>query len=387
VRARTIAGADRSTRGVSRTTKPTVAFPLREPTRSERADALAAQRLAPQAQHLGRRVRLTAALALVSAEAHARARAQSARISHRASAAEFRQSFHQTLVALHEDGIIVRQRRRIAALATEDRGSEGRGTEPDNVVRLPRDWLGPRDELVPFGPRASSDSPPWSAEDHGGGGAPSADDFWGGAEVPHGPVAEGAAVWPENEGAVASRSRARTSGVRRPRLGWVTGAPAAALVIALVVSLGVFSRGGGPASRPGAGVGAGSLLGAAGTELGHARIVLHLALGYRGVAARAVPHQRSAIPRARARGAGAGSSAPAARSPAGPSSSSGSSSTYSAPAVHYAPATTTSTSTPAPAAPAPGSASTARSGGGSGSGSAAGPTGQGALVGPASCSC
>jgi hypothetical protein len=39
------------------------------------------------------------------------------------------------------------------------------------VVRLPRDWLGPREELVPFGPRAPSEDteePP-----------PSAEDFWG----------------------------------------------------------------------------------------------------------------------------------------------------------------------------------------------------------------
>jgi hypothetical protein len=35
-------------------------------------------------------------------------------------------------------------------------------------VRLPRDWLGPRDELVPFGPRADPPASP-----------PSADDFWG----------------------------------------------------------------------------------------------------------------------------------------------------------------------------------------------------------------
>lgn len=37
-----------------------------------------------------------------------------------------------------------------------------------NVVRLPRDWLGPREELIPFGPRAS-ESP----------AAPSPSDFWG----------------------------------------------------------------------------------------------------------------------------------------------------------------------------------------------------------------
>ena len=56
---------------------------------------------------------------------------------------------------------------------------EGRHTESGeqearprtNVVRLPRDWLGPRDELVPFGPRASSED----AEEP----PPTAEDFWG----------------------------------------------------------------------------------------------------------------------------------------------------------------------------------------------------------------
>lgn len=41
----------------------------------------------------------------------------------------------------------------------------------DNVVRLPRDWLGPRDELIPFGP---------SADFKDDSALPSsADDFWG----------------------------------------------------------------------------------------------------------------------------------------------------------------------------------------------------------------
>jgi hypothetical protein len=56
---------------------------------------------------------------------------------------------------------------------------EGRNTETGeqearpraNVVRLPRDWLGPREELVPFGPSASSEG----TEEL----PPSAEDFWG----------------------------------------------------------------------------------------------------------------------------------------------------------------------------------------------------------------
>ena len=43
------------------------------------------------------------------------------------------------------------------------------GAQPaEKVVRLPRDWLGPREDLVPFGPRASAPETP-----------PSAADFWG----------------------------------------------------------------------------------------------------------------------------------------------------------------------------------------------------------------
>ncbi len=44
--------------------------------------------------------------------------------------------------------------------------------QPDKVVRLPRDWLGPREHLVPFGP-----SEPTRGESELDGFAP--DDFWG----------------------------------------------------------------------------------------------------------------------------------------------------------------------------------------------------------------
>jgi hypothetical protein len=48
------------------------------------------------------------------------------------------------------------------------------GQRRTNVVRLPRDWLGPREELVPFGPRAGSRAPdePPSTDDPA---APTAD--------------------------------------------------------------------------------------------------------------------------------------------------------------------------------------------------------------------
>ncbi len=54
----------------------------------------------------------------------------------------------------------------------EESGTRTGMTESeDNVVQLPRDWLGPREELVPFGPRARPDD---SADD-----ALAANDFWG----------------------------------------------------------------------------------------------------------------------------------------------------------------------------------------------------------------
>jgi hypothetical protein len=52
---------------------------------------------------------------------------------------------------------VVRQRRSANRVETEGRhGDEGTSEAhaESNVIRLPRDWLGPRDELVPFGPPA-----------------------------------------------------------------------------------------------------------------------------------------------------------------------------------------------------------------------------------------
>lgn len=62
---------------------------------------------------------------------------------------------------------------------------QGRGREPgDNVVRLPRDWLGPREELVPFGPPAEPEAEPGAdgAEPADSGVPPSAHDFWDGGD-------------------------------------------------------------------------------------------------------------------------------------------------------------------------------------------------------------
>jgi hypothetical protein len=117
---------------------------------------------------------------------------------------------------------------------TESQGTTRGDTDRDNVVHLPaRDWLGPREDLVPVGPAKHADSPP----------AP--DDFWGedsaslqdALRAPAAPevVHEGASSARGNETTVSAR--------RRPQLAvfawrrWLAvGAVAAAVgVVALVV--------------------------------------------------------------------------------------------------------------------------------------------------------
>lgn len=58
-------------------------------------------------------------------------------------------------------------------METEGPQTEQGNAGHDNVVRLPRDWIGPREELIPFGPAADRQA----AEDDSA--PPSAADFWG----------------------------------------------------------------------------------------------------------------------------------------------------------------------------------------------------------------
>jgi hypothetical protein len=92
------------------------------------------------------------------------------------------------------------------------------------VVRLPRDWLGPRDELVPFGPRASSED----AEEP----PPTAEDFWGerSASIHDALQAPADSIDPP------AGTQARRRFDRRPRAAAVGG-----LAVALVVLIGVVS--------------------------------------------------------------------------------------------------------------------------------------------------
>jgi hypothetical protein len=120
----------------------------------------------------------------------------------------------------------------------EGRQTEAGATESptgDNVVRLPRDWLGPRDELIPFGP--SADSADESAS------PPTADDFWGEDSSSIQTAVEAPAFVDPGWGA-ASRARAREGFHTRARAVWVLGGVAAALLITLAVV------GGGSSPKP-----------------------------------------------------------------------------------------------------------------------------------------
>lgn len=127
-------------------------------------------------------------------------------------------------------------------------GTGGDGAE--NVVRLPRDWVGPPEELVPMGSRARARE---AEEPTGADTAQAADDFWGGgggaiqsAIQPSTRLAEPPASHPAS--AEPPRRRVRTRGRRlrlRPR----------AVVIALAVccvagiaALGFAEDGGRPAA-------------------------------------------------------------------------------------------------------------------------------------------
>jgi hypothetical protein len=124
---------------------------------------------------------------------------------------------------------------------TDDRRSEGGGDQDQqqaNVVRLPRDWLGPREELVPIG--AAGGGPPRSASDPEAGAPrvwpPTAHDFWGedsaalhdAMQAP--PEAEQSVAWTAEHARSIPRPRPRT-------LRWAAAVTASAAALALVVSL------------------------------------------------------------------------------------------------------------------------------------------------------
>jgi hypothetical protein len=69
-----------------------------------------------------------------------------------------------------------RKKRSANRVDPDGRQTADGSTLDDNVVRLPRDWLGPRDELIPIGSSANEQS---RRADEGLELPPTANDFWG----------------------------------------------------------------------------------------------------------------------------------------------------------------------------------------------------------------
>jgi hypothetical protein len=147
-----------------------------------------------------------------------------------------------------------------ARLKLEDREAKGgrdrtAAPEAENVVRLPREWLGPREELVPFGPsaRAAGGDSDDSRRHEPAGPAP---DFWGegsavlqdAIETPAEADVVSEAVEEPRQKRPALRQRAGT-GARR----WQTRVVAAAALVVCAVAGTVMlaSEGPQPAARIG----------------------------------------------------------------------------------------------------------------------------------------
>ena len=233
-------------------------------------------------------------------------------------------------------------------------GREGEGQ--DNVVQLPRDWLGPREELVPFGPRAWAQdvSADPAAEEEG---AFAADDFWGeNSESLHtavrGPVVTSTAEATPGGLPAAQATAAPVIDAMvkpsRPAFSLRIPVAAAVVVVATVAAVAVLVLSGG--ARPGgappviaAGANAevltGHLSSTAGTIDAGVRRLASLRLNpvrrqHRHPAARRVPH-RVAAPGAGAVGASSGGGA----APSMPAPTVSSSTQSSAPSSTNAPAT------------------------------------------------
>lgn len=125
-----------------------------------------------------------------------------------------------------------------------DEGAEA--PEGDNVVRL-TDWLGPREEFVPFGSRADA------SDQAAAGSVPTAEDFWSETSAavqdaltaPHHAPAPGhlsrasaAAMWSQRRAQLAASRAPRATGRRRRPLAALSVLAAAALAAVFAVGLG-----------------------------------------------------------------------------------------------------------------------------------------------------
>lgn len=117
---------------------------------------------------------------------------------------------------------------------TRTGGSESGSNDAGNVVRIPRDWYGPREELVPFGPQVSEDPPePLDANSFWGEGASPVHDA---VAPPDEPTDDGATELPAH---VPDRFRLR-GGARTAAL--VASLAVGAVVVGVLTSLGGASR-------------------------------------------------------------------------------------------------------------------------------------------------
>ena len=162
-----------------------------------------------------------------------------------------------------------------------DSGREsGRGKGDDhevsNVVHFPRDWIGPTEDLIPFGPAANRQAPA-AASTTATPELPSASDFWGehAAEI-HSVLEDPGGATQTGDVAGASKRREALAGpvgepettsalrqprsepqptrrpVARPRIAAVAGPSAIAAAAAGVIALAIGFLPGGGAHGPGA---------------------------------------------------------------------------------------------------------------------------------------
>ncbi len=141
---------------------------------------------------------------------------------------------------------MVRQRRSANRLETEGPQSDeatGEALAESNVIRLPRDWLGPREELVPFGTRAEGPTETAGGESRAPEPPPRAADFWGEESAAVQDALPAPAPAPESPIPQAPRWRTRARAIP-PRAGTSRALAAAAVAIAAVLlAVGVFQFG------------------------------------------------------------------------------------------------------------------------------------------------
>jgi hypothetical protein len=260
----------------------------------------------------------------------------------------------------------------------------------DNVVRLPRDWIGPREDLIPFGPRATgsrpASGPATSPPVPNGAPAPTAaSDFWDGSaehqDPLHGPIPDVAA-----SGGAPRRAPVRLPGlparvgppgaIWRGRLAVLAALLTVAAVMVAAVRLASAGDGHGRTARVAA-------------ALVPVRTLTHSLHVWRVIRVESPAHRPHPVVVSR-------HPARAARVPLAPAPDAGVTSASASAAAGPSSSGRVSYNPPAPVASDSSPASSAAAGSVSGSpssssastgGQPAGPTGPAAILGPGHCSC